>query len=157
MGRTGRLDRDRYVGERKVAFTLTIQDRVPTFVNRSVVDAHVERLERAVVGSGCVVPIYCYMPDHMHLLLMGTHEDSDLLAAITKYKNLSGYWMHQQRLPKWQPSFYDHVLRMHEDWRNQVWYIAQNPVRAGLAQNWSEYPFLGSLGCDLSDIVSGYA
>lgn len=39
---------------------------------------------------------------------MGIADDSDLLAAITKYKHLSGYWMHQHKLPKWQPSFYDH-------------------------------------------------
>ena len=90
-------------------------------------------------------------------MLMGTSETADLLSVVVKYKSLSGYWMHQNHLPKWQASFYDHVLRLRDDWRNQVWYIAHNPVRAGLAQNWSEYPFTGSIGCDLHEIVSGYA
>jgi REP element-mobilizing transposase RayT len=136
---------------------MTIQDRVPAFRDWETVKAHVGRLERAIVGSGCVLPIYCYMPDHLHLMLMGTSETADLMSVAVKYKSLTGYWMHQHGLPKWQPSFYDHVLRMGDDWRHQVWYIAQNPVRLGLCQNWSEHPHTGSIGCDLHEIVSGCA
>ena len=156
-GRPKRLARDRYVGEWKIAFTMNIFDRQKVFVDDEVVAVHVEKLGSVAHTFGCVVPIYCFMPDHAHILLMGTSVTSDLLAAIIKYKSTSGYWMYQSRLPRWQPSFYDHVLRADEDWCHQVWYIAQNPIRAGLVENWSEYPYTGSIGCDLQDIVSGYA
>lgn len=138
-GRHKRLPRDRYVGEWKIVFPVNIFDKAKVFLDDEVVSAHVEMLTRATRSFGCVVPICCFMPDHAHILLIGTSQRSDLLAAIIKYKSISGYWMYQRRLPKWQPSFYDHILRVDEDWRNQVWYIAQNPVRAGLAGNWSEY------------------
>ncbi|MCC7433184.1 MAG: transposase [Methanoregulaceae archaeon] len=156
-GRPRRLARERYVGEWSIAFTVNVFDRQKIFVDDQIVAAHVEMLGKATREFGCVAPIYCFLPDHAHILLMGVSENSDLLAAIVKYKSVSGYWMHQRKLPRWQPSFYDHVLRVEEDWRNQVWYIAQNPIRAGLAQNWSEYPYTGSIGCDLHEIVAGYA
>lgn len=42
----------------------------------------------------------------------------------------------------WQKSFYDHVIKDDEDFRNHVEYIRYNPVKAGLRQKPEEYPFL---------------
>lgn len=120
------------------------------------VERMVEFLARAVELNDCVVPVYCFMPDHAHLMIKGLEESSDTLAAMTKFKTLSGTWLHGKRLPKWQANFYDHVVRYGEDWRIQARYIAENPVRAGLASDWTRYPFTGAIGCDLQDIVSGF-
>lgn len=89
-------------------------------------------------------------------MLMGTSEHSDMLAAMTKFKTRSGTWLYRKKLPPWQKDFFDHVMRVGEDWRRHATYIANNPVRAGLASDWSLYPFTGSIGCDLQDIVSGF-
>lgn len=54
---------------------------------------------------------------------------------------------------RWQPNFYDHLIRSGEDWREQAWYIALNPVRAGLVSRFADYPFTGSLGCPNTDAL----
>jgi hypothetical protein len=36
-----------------------------------------------------------------------------------------------------------------------VKYILDNPVRKGLLESWEEYPFKGSVGCKLEDVLRG--
>jgi REP element-mobilizing transposase RayT len=82
----------------------------------------------------CFVPIYCFMPDHLHVFFRGTDFDSDPLLAMERFKHFSGSWMQRNRLPRWQPGFHDTILRYGE-WKRKVRYIAKNPVRAGLVEN----------------------
>jgi REP element-mobilizing transposase RayT len=56
---------------------------------------------------------------------------------------------------KWQKDFYDHVIRTKEDMVTQVRYILDNPVRKRLVSFWEEYPFRGSIGCNLEDFLDG--
>jgi len=56
---------------------------------------------------------------------------------------------------RWQKDFYDHVLRKNEDMVAQIKYILDNPVRRGLVSSWDEYPFSGSIGCNLEDVLNG--
>ena len=37
----------------------------------------------------------------------------------------------------------------------QTKYILDNPVRKGLVLSWQEYPFKGSIGCRLEDVLTG--
>jgi hypothetical protein len=46
-------------------------------------------------------------------------------------------------------------LQENEDIAAQVRYILDNPVRKGLVSSWEEYPFRGSIGCDLENILNG--
>ncbi len=93
------------------------------------------------------------MPDHVHIMFKGQGESSDALAAMSKFKLLSGLWMCRKKLSGWQKNFYDHGLRGHEDWRNHVRYIANNPVRRGLVIEALTYPYTGSIGCELAEIL----
>jgi len=56
---------------------------------------------------------------------------------------------------RWQKDFYDHVIRRHEDLSTQARYILDNPVRKGFISSWQEYPFIGSIGCRLEDVLEG--
>ena len=40
----------------------------------------------------------------------------------------------------WQHESYDHLVRNEEEFRNIIWYILNNPVKAGLVENWMDYP-----------------
>jgi REP element-mobilizing transposase RayT len=40
----------------------------------------------------------------------------------------------------WQRETYDHFVREGE-WERILWYIAMNPVRAGLVDNWYDWPY----------------
>lgn len=39
----------------------------------------------------------------------------------------------------WQNESYDHVIRDNEELRFTVYYILQNPVKAGFVKNWKEW------------------
>jgi len=85
------------------------------------------------------------MPDHLHLLVQGLSGQSDLKRCISRFKQMSGYRF-KRRYGKqlWQPSYYDHVLRKGEDIATVMKYILLNPVRAGLAEDFREYPYSNS-------------
>ena len=114
----------------------------------------VQQLQLAANKHHCLVPIYCFMPDHLHVMFKGFSADSDGLAAMINFKIRSGKWLFQHDVGKWQRDFFDHIMRYGDDWRHHVAYIAQNPVRAGLVNNCFDYPYLGTIGCDLQDIIS---
>jgi len=56
---------------------------------------------------------------------------------------------------EWQKDFFDHVIRRHEDIATQVKYILDNPLRKGLVSSWQEYPYKGSIGCEMEDVLYG--
>jgi REP element-mobilizing transposase RayT len=86
--------------------------------------------------------------------LSGQNESSDEWAAVTLFKQQTGFWLGNNRPEiRWQKDFFDHILRSDEDLGAQVRYIAGNPVRKGLVKGWREYPFTGSIGVDLDDAV----
>jgi putative transposase len=114
----------------------------------------VEYLRDAVQKNGCSVPIYCFMPDHLHLIIKGETEAADTWRAMVKFKQKSGHWFAKLRpWIGWQHSFYDHVLRSDTSLHNAIVYIANNPVRLGLVRRWNDYPFIGSIGRNLQDIL----
>lgn len=156
--RPQRLPVDRYRGERTVVYHLCVQDRFHLFADMRIVEAAIGYLEEATHSHGCVVPVYCFMPNHVHLMIKGLADDSCSLSAVSAFKHRTGMWFQRQHLNgRWQRDFYDHVLRMGDDWHHQARYIAMNPVRAGLIEEWSEYPGTGAIGCDLLDSVCGVA
>ena len=111
-------------------------------------------LASATAMYECLVPIYTFMPDHLHVLVTGTTDGADSLAAMEKFKDLSGWWLYRHRPKlKWQKDFYDHSVRYHEGWETQARYIALNPVRRGLAKDGASWPFTGSIGYDVKDIL----
>jgi len=96
------------------------------------------------------------MPNHQHLIITGKKINSDIWKALVSYKQQTGFWMSKNNIGiKWQKDFYDHVIRTHEDIASQVKYILDNPVRKELVKSWQEYPFKGSIGCDLEDVLRG--
>ena len=135
-------------------FTLCVQHRLPAFVDEQVVKQFIALLERSCRRHHCLVLVYCFMPDHLHIVLKGVDDEADLWRAVVDFKQQSGFWLarNQQRYA-WQKDFYDHIVRKSEDLKAQVRYIAENPVRKGLVQNWSDYAFTGSIGIDLWEFL----
>ncbi len=114
----------------------------------------VAHLNDACLKNSVYAPVYCFMPDHVHILLKGVGFEADLYEAMFSFKSRAGSWLRTNH-PKtvFQKGFYDHIIRDGEDWRRQATYIALNPVRAGLVDNLFDYPFTGSLGTELSAVV----
>lgn len=151
-----RLQKEFYRGQISAAFTLCLKKDIHFFLRSESVEAFVGILNQVITKTDCIVPVYCFMPDHQHLIITGTRSDSDLWKTVVSYKQKTGFWLSKNEPAiKWQKDFYDHVIRTHEDIAAQVKYILDNPVRSGLVSSWEEYPFKGSIGCKIQDVLMG--
>lgn len=93
------------------------------------------------------------MPDRLHLLLRGLHDEADLRGTIKLFKQKSGYWFKQRNHRNlWHLSYYDHVVRKDESIKDITMYILNNPVRKGIVSDYKEYPFSGSFTIDISSL-----
>jgi REP element-mobilizing transposase RayT len=98
--------------------------------------------------EGFTLHAACLMPDHVHVLVSPTGQGesvSDIVRGI-KLSQFHAVKAGHNRYLRWQPSFYDHILRgWHKDrdeFETIAWYIRQNPVRAELVTTWEEYLFV---------------
>jgi len=97
---------------------------------------------RRVHGDSCLL---LHAPDHVHLLVEGESDASDVKRFISRAKQFSGFYYARScggRL--WQRYGYEHVLRDGESTRSVITYILENPLRAGLVGSVHEYPYLRS-------------
>jgi putative transposase len=151
-----RLPREFYQGEVTTAFTLCVADKKPIFQDPAVVHDFVKILITTLENSNCIAPVYCFMPDHLHIILTGTQHYADLWKTIVSFKQKTGYWLSRNTsTARWQKDFYDHVIRSEKTIATQVRYILDNPVRKGIASSWQEYPHKGSIGCSLDGVLNG--
>jgi putative transposase len=105
-----------------------------------------------------VVIAYCFMPDHLHVLVEGYCEDADIAKFVARFRQSAGYGYCRRwggRL--WQEGYYDHVLRKEDDTLEVARYTIANPVRAGLCDDARKYPHLGSSRYSLDELVGSIA
>jgi REP element-mobilizing transposase RayT len=143
-----RLPREHYQGRVWASFTLCVEERKRPFVRIEIVGVFVDFLKQ--VAHKCDFrAIYCFMPDHAHIVSMGNGDDSDILLGIERFKQTTGYWL-KRHYPGvcWQAGFYNLIIRSRQ-LGQVVRYVLDNPVRAGLVTDWREYPFIGAVGLEL--------
>ncbi len=88
--------------------------------------------------------LYCFMPDHVHLLVAGTSPGSDLLSfARVCRARASLVFRRLSAAALWQRGYFEHVVRDDDRLEVVAAYIANNPVRAGLVRTSAEWPFTG--------------
>ncbi|MDE3058892.1 MAG: transposase [Bacteroidota bacterium] len=140
-----RLEEEFYRGCKVVSFTACVKDRVSFFTVEDRFRNCEVFLLKALKEFESEAEVYLFMPDHAHLLLRGENETSDVLKTIKSFKQKSGFWLYQNHPSvHWQKDFYDHILRKEKEVAKHIRYILYNPVRAGLVEDWGEYPFKGS-------------
>jgi len=127
-----------YQGSHAYHLILTIRNRLPLFRNGRLVASCLDCLTASAERYGFEIVAYCFMPDHLHVLVAGS-DDAPLIRFVQHVKQATGY-----RYPQlWQRSYYDHVLRNEEAVEDIAHYIWNNPVRAGLVQEMTDYPYSG--------------
>ncbi len=138
-----RVPPEDYVGKRQYSLTFVTTSRRPHFADAAVVDCCASQILRAGRETGFAILISCYMPDHLHLVVDGTTDNSDLQEFVKLAKQLSGYHVKQQHgIRLWERGFFDRFIRRSEDLCRRIEYVRQNPVRAGLVMKPEDYPFL---------------
>jgi putative transposase len=140
-----RIDGFPYVGFHRYSLTICTNHRKPVFTDADVVAAVLTTIRQWAAALDFAVFAYCFMPDHLHLIVSATSDASDLCKYMKRWKQGSGY-DHRQRNNEFlsQPSYFDHVLRDDEDTQRAVKYVLENPVRKGLVADFGDYPFCGS-------------
>ena len=92
-------------------------------------------------------PVYCLMPDHIHLLLLGVSEGTDQKLAMKFLKR----YLNAGLRPEFalQHQTFDHVLWPDEcecgAFENVATYIQANPERAGLVSSWTDWTYAGCM------------
>ncbi len=132
--------------------TIATVDRQPAFADANLAKDCVDLLRSYAMHHSIAVLAYCLMPDHMHLLLRvdGATGIVDFI-RIFKSATTRRWWQNGESGRLWQRSFHDRLLRDSEEETEYLTYILMNPVHAGLAEAWDQYPYSGSFTYDLSD------
>jgi REP element-mobilizing transposase RayT len=88
------------------------------------------------------------MPDHVHCLIQplskagGSRDLEELIHSIKSYSSHSVNKSRRRTGPVWQDERYDRWLRDEDEFAEKWQYIADNPVKAGLAPEASAYKWL---------------
>ncbi len=86
---------------------------------------------------------FCIMSNHIHLLfklLPGAPELKKVMQDLKKYTGLHSNRLLGREGNFWEEESYDHIVRDGELERIRT-YILNNPVKAGLAPRWAEWPW----------------
>ncbi len=145
-----RLPRPYYQADAMVHWTLTVFDRATGWLTERFHARFRELLLHTAAREGLFCPVYCLMPDHLHLVWLGLRPDTDQLNGMAFLRT---HLKPELAPAKFQPQAHDHVLREGERHADilltSLAYDLHNPVRQGLVQRPEEWPFSGC-------VVPGY-
>ena len=146
-----------YVGLQRYFLTTCTAFRRPSFRSPDVVQAVLSQIRQSCELLDFALIAYCFMPDHLHLLVAAESEDADVTAFVKRFKQLTGFgYKKTHSQPLWQPGYHDRILRDDEASVAVVRYVLENPVRAGLSGRIGEYPFAGSDVYDLAGLLTAW-
>ena len=87
---------------------------------------------------------YCVMPNHVHVLLTNTSQDTPFYRVLGSMKANSAKaineHLNQIGQSVWASESYDHVVRNEKSFDRVIRYILNNPVKAGLVERWQDWP-----------------
>ena len=144
--RPHRLPGFSYVGCHRYSLTFCVRSRNYVFTIATIVADALEQISLAALARGFAICACCFMPDHLHLLVEGQADNSDLVKFVNLLKQRTSFAYrrhHPDRL--WQKGYFEHVVRDDEVTQTVAKYVLENPLRAGLVKEPLDYPFSGSL------------
>jgi len=145
MTRPRRLEAADYKGYRAYSLTLCAYGRTRPFIEAASVAMVLSQILRVAEEQRVEVLAYCFMPDHLHLVLITHAADADLQRFVRLAKQRSGFTFSRatgRRL--WQDSYFDRTVRNLEDLPALVEYAIRNPLRAKLVRAPTDYPHWGA-------------
>ncbi|HVF70487.1 MAG TPA: transposase [Chthoniobacterales bacterium] len=103
------------------------------------------RYATAAQSFNIAVGRYVIMPDHLHLFVCGAHDF--VLGEWVKglKRGISNAFRSASAPLRWQPGFFDHLVRNDESYGQKWSYVHENPMRAGLVGNADEWPYQGEI------------
>jgi REP-associated tyrosine transposase len=130
-------------------------ERKKHFSDAAIGEAVRAQLLSAAARWDVEIVAYCFMPDHIHLLVEGKSEQADCRKYADAFRRTSGFRFKRERGSRlWQEGYFDRVLREEEATFDVVSYVVLNPVKAGLCADAGAYPFSGSSRYELSQLLT---
>ena len=143
-----------YTGGYRYLLTICTQHRLRVFITRDAVDVVLLQLLQSARDERFAVIAYCFMPDHLHMLVEGIDPASDLPEFVRIFKQRSSFrWKNAFGTELWQRSYYERVLRGDESSIDAARYVLANPLRAGMVESVEDHPFLGSLTVSVRELL----
>ena len=117
--------------------------RLPTFFDDDDYTLYKYLLSKAAGKAGSEIWCYCLMPNHVHIIIVPSHDDGLRGTFADAHRRYTGYINARMRATGhlWQGRFGSVVVN-EEHLANAVRYVSLNPVRARLVDrakdwNWS--------------------
>jgi putative transposase len=138
------LSRQDYVGRRTYHVTITANTRAALLEDVGFARDCQAILIDTAKNLHFDLVAYCFMPDHLHVLLRGESVQSDLILFVQRFKQITGYRSkHETGDHLWQQSFHDRILRSGDDRDVVAHYIFNNPHEADLPPGSPAYELEG--------------
>ena len=124
-------------------FTLVTHNRKPIF-------SDLEAVETLRMAFKYIMPRFPYsivatviMPDHIHAVWTLPEGDSDFSTRWRLIKScFTRNWTNRHKgVSVWQHRFWEHLIRNEKDLERHVEYIHYNPVKHGLVNSPSDWPY----------------
>jgi putative transposase len=152
--RPPRLDRSLYVGLQRYFLTICAAERHKHFADHRVAIAVRDQILSIARDYRMAIVAYCFMPDHVHLLVEAGRADANLVAFVHHAKQKTGYAFARKTGRRlWQAGFHDRILRNADVTLSVARYIFENPVRAGLVASPADYQLLGSEQYTIAEVL----
>jgi putative transposase len=133
-----------YTGPFAYSLTINTNDSRSYFIDDRFIRFCIVTLHERASLAGFEVLAYCFMPNHLHLLVKGLSGASRLRPFVQQFKQLTGFaFKTEHGNSLWHRSFYDHAIRRDDDLHSIAAYIWANPVQAGLVERVEDYPYSG--------------
>ncbi len=136
-----------YVGKYHYSLMFCTHNRRSVFVDAKRVELVLAQFPRAAGERQFDITAYCFMPDHVHLIVSGLSDDSDLKSFIARAKQYSGfYFKREYGVALWQRYGFEQFIRDEMELAHTIGYVVANPVRSRLVRHPSECPHVGHRG-----------
>ena len=84
------------------------------------------------------------MSNHLHLVVVLAEHETGLMRKLQQFKSYTAIQANRvlRRSGQfWHRESYDHIIRDAAELERVVAYVLNNPVKAGLVQEWQEWPY----------------
>ena len=97
-------------------------------------------------GDKYLLHAYCIMSNHVHLVLKPCKDKRESCCRIShivrKIKSFSGKEINTLQNTEgqlWDNFYFDRMIRDYDDYRSVINYVLNNPVKAGLVDDWQKW------------------
>ena len=130
---------------RKYFVKLSTDGSEPFLVDRTLVGDLLKILRDQSEISDFFVWAYCFMPDHLQLLVEGRCRGADMSRFLSGFKRRSDWLFRQRRRRRlWRQDCRKLALKEADPILSVARFIFENPVRRGIVHRFTDYDLLGS-------------